>query len=204
VTGIAATPKLHIVNITTNTAQHSTSISYHGIMAKTLVGALALAALPSALAFRNTSPFFLFSTAEYVSQQLHRCFHTNIGSLNLPSTDASVAGSSQITTDVLEALKDCPTRSYAIIEQGGVSSADFVDGRSMPRLSHYMGGKNDKIKATFAVPDVVGNVDSQAIAAHLKSKCGHKTEISVIAAPGPDKAQRMRSLQSAGTYQNMS
>lgn len=38
---------------------------YHDIMAKTLVGALALAALPSALAFRNTSPFFLFSTAEY-------------------------------------------------------------------------------------------------------------------------------------------
>jgi hypothetical protein len=34
-------------------------------MAKTLVSALALAALPSALAFRNTSPFFLFSTAEY-------------------------------------------------------------------------------------------------------------------------------------------
>jgi hypothetical protein len=38
-------------------------------MVKTLVGALALAALPSALAFRNTSPFFLFSTAEYACQQ---------------------------------------------------------------------------------------------------------------------------------------
>jgi hypothetical protein len=36
-------------------------------MAKTLVSALALAALPAALAFRNTSPFFLFSTAEYAS-----------------------------------------------------------------------------------------------------------------------------------------
>lgn len=34
------------------------------IMMKTVVGALALTALPSALAFRNTSPFFLFSTAE--------------------------------------------------------------------------------------------------------------------------------------------
>lgn len=38
------------------------------IMVKTLAGALALAALPSALAFRNTSPFFLFSTAEYACQ----------------------------------------------------------------------------------------------------------------------------------------
>jgi hypothetical protein len=34
-------------------------------MAKTLFGTLALAALPSAFAFRDTSPFFLFSSAEY-------------------------------------------------------------------------------------------------------------------------------------------
>jgi len=34
------------------------------IMAKTLLGALALTALPAALAFGNTSPFFLASTAE--------------------------------------------------------------------------------------------------------------------------------------------
>lgn len=36
-------------------------------MAKTLIGALALAS--QALAFSNTSPFFLFSTAEYASPQ---------------------------------------------------------------------------------------------------------------------------------------
>lgn len=35
-------------------------------MAKSVLGALALASLPSALAFRNTSPYLLFSTAEYV------------------------------------------------------------------------------------------------------------------------------------------
>tara|TARA_R110002003_G_scaffold97_30_gene7980 strand:- start:7340 stop:7519 length:180 start_codon:yes stop_codon:yes gene_type:complete len=59
VAGIAATPELSIANITTTTITSRSSI-----MAKTLVGALALAALPSALAFRNTSPFFLFSTAQ--------------------------------------------------------------------------------------------------------------------------------------------
>jgi hypothetical protein len=48
----------------TTSNKHPLSISYHDNMAKTLVGALALAALPSALAFRNTSPFVLFSTAE--------------------------------------------------------------------------------------------------------------------------------------------
>lgn len=51
----ASTPPTHPIT----TPQH------HNTMAKTLVSALALASLPSALAFRNTSPFFLFSTAEY-------------------------------------------------------------------------------------------------------------------------------------------
>jgi hypothetical protein len=59
--GGRARHELRNVNITT-------SPSYHNTMAKTLVGALALAALPSALGFRNTSPFALFSTAEYASR----------------------------------------------------------------------------------------------------------------------------------------
>lgn len=39
-------------------------------MVNSFVGALALASIPSALAFRNSSPYFLFSTAEYVPRQL--------------------------------------------------------------------------------------------------------------------------------------
>ncbi|KAF1920001.1 BIG/ATPase V1 complex, subunit S1 [Ampelomyces quisqualis] len=150
-------------------------------MAKTLVGALALVALPSALAFRDTSPFFLFSTAD----------------LNLPNTDATVAKSSQTTAQVLDALKDCPTQSYVVIEQRGVSSADYVDGLSAPVLSQYMGGKQQAVKTTFAVPDVLGQVDGDAIVSHLKSKCRYKAAKSVIAAPGPEKTDRMHSLQTA-------
>ena len=65
VTGIAATPELRPATITI-----SHRITYLDKMVKTLAGALALAALPSALAFRNTSPFFLFSTAEYAAPEL--------------------------------------------------------------------------------------------------------------------------------------
>lgn len=39
-------------------------------MVNSFVGVLALASVPSALAFRNSSPYFLFSTAEYVPRQL--------------------------------------------------------------------------------------------------------------------------------------
>lgn len=61
-----------------------------------------------------------------------------------------------------------------------------------------MGGKQQAIKTTFAVPDVVGEVDGDAIVSHLKSKCGYQAAKSVIAAPGPEKTERTRSLQTAG------
>ncbi|KAH6009220.1 beta-D-glucan biosynthesis-related protein BIG1 [Parastagonospora nodorum] len=150
-------------------------------MAKTLVGALALAALPSAFAFSNTSPFFLFSTAD----------------LLLPNADASIAESSQTTADILGALKDCPTESYVVIEQRGVSAADYADGRSAPVLSQYMGGKQEQVRTTFAVPDVVGQVDGNAILSHLQSRCGHKAGLKAVAAPGAEKDQRLSSLQDA-------
>ncbi|KAI4691458.1 hypothetical protein J4E90_002495 [Alternaria incomplexa] len=125
-------------------------------MVKSLVGALALAALPSALAFRNTSPFFLFSTAD----------------LLIPNNDAAIAESSEVTVDILKALEHCPTKSYIIIEQDGVSAADYADGRAMPQLSQYMSGQHSEVKSTVTIPDVVGTVDAGALADHLVSKCG--------------------------------
>ncbi|KAF2034668.1 BIG1-domain-containing protein [Setomelanomma holmii] len=151
-------------------------------MAKTLVGALALAALPSALAFRNTSPFFLFSTAQ----------------LNIPNPDQSIAQASHITTDVLNVLKGCPTRSYVLIEQLGVSSADYVDDRLAPRLSQYMSGKDNAVKTTFAVPEVVGEIDQKAIKKYLEAECGHKGGYNVFeAASSESKMDRRNDLQKA-------
>jgi hypothetical protein len=124
----------------------------------------------------------------------------NHHSLTLPNTDATVAKSSQTTADVLGALKDCPTQSYVVIEQQGVSSADYVDGLSAPVLSQYMAGKREGVKTTFAVPDVIGHVDGNAIVSHLRSKCGEQVKLKLFAAPGPEKAERMRSLQTAGMY----
>ncbi|KAB2100800.1 hypothetical protein AG0111_0g10791 [Alternaria gaisen] len=156
-------------------------------MVKTLVGALALAALPSALAFRNTSPFFLFSTAD----------------LLIPNNDAAIAESSEITADVLKALEHCPTRSYVVVEQRGVSAADYADGRAAPQLSRYMAGHHDQVKSTVAIADVVGNVDAAAITQHLVSKCGQGFNDDdtwfarqTLKAPSTSHALRIEQLQS--------
>ncbi|KAF2133964.1 BIG1-domain-containing protein [Dothidotthia symphoricarpi CBS 119687] len=160
-------------------------------MAKILVGALALASLPSALGFRNTSPFFLFSTAD----------------LLLPSTDAAIALSDKVLADVLDVLKDCPTRSYIVVEQESVSSADYADGHSTPRLAQYMGGKHDEVRTTVALPEIVGELSTAEIISHLETKCGPSVGSSgkvdskwlttmKLATPGASKASRRNRLLS--------
>ncbi|KAF9692420.1 hypothetical protein EKO04_009553 [Ascochyta lentis] len=144
-------------------------------MAKTLIGALALASLPSALAFSNTSPFFLFSTAD----------------LLLESSGASIAQSTSITADVLAALKECPTSNYVVVEQEGVSAADYADGRSTPRLTQYMAGQHEQVKSTVSVPDVVGKVDVAEITKYLETKCG---SVKTVQLDTPPASKALRAL----------
>ncbi|KAL6708682.1 hypothetical protein ACN47E_002378 [Coniothyrium glycines] len=124
-------------------------------MARSLAAALALAAAPAALAFRNTSPFFLFSTADIL----------------LPSAQASMADAATLTQDLLDALKHCPTRSYVIAEQHGVSSADYLEASSAPHLSQYMRGGHDAIRSTYSTPEVLGHLDAAAIHQHIQASC---------------------------------
>ncbi|KAF1971491.1 BIG1-domain-containing protein [Bimuria novae-zelandiae CBS 107.79] len=130
-------------------------------MAKSLVGALALASLaslPSALAFRNTSPYFLFSTAD----------------LNLPADDADIARANAVVDQMTSSLDGCPTKTYFVVRQNGVSAADFSDAsRSTPRLTSHLNGKSDYVKSTMVVPDVIEEASTaSAISAYLQAKCG--------------------------------
>jgi hypothetical protein len=129
----------------------------------------------------------------------------NSCSLLIPNNDAAIAESSEITADVLKALEHCPTRSYVVVEQRGVSAADYADGRAAPQLSRYMAGHHDQVKSTVAIPDVVGNVDAAAITQHLVSKCGQGFNDDdtwfarqTLKAPSTSHALRIEQLQSDG------
>jgi hypothetical protein len=129
----------------------------------------------------------------------------NSCSLLIPNNDAAIAESSEITADVLKALEHCPTRSYVVVEQRGVSAADYADGRAAPQLSRYMAGHHDQVKSTVAIPDVVGNVDAAAITQHLVSKCGQGFNDDdtwfarqTLKDPSTSHALRIEQLQSDG------
>jgi hypothetical protein len=129
----------------------------------------------------------------------------NSCSLLIPNNDAAIAESSEITADVLKALEHCPTRSYVVVEQRGVSAADYADGRAAPQLSRYMAGHHEQVKSTVAIPDVVGNVDAAAITQHLVSKCGQGFNDDdtwfarqTLKDPSTSHALRIEQLQSDG------
>lgn len=128
----------------------------------------------------------------------HQHLQANRPSLTLPSTGASIAQADQTSAEILDSLKNCPTRSYIIIEQAGVSSADYAGRHAAPALAQYMTGEHAGVKTTFAVSDVVGQVDASAVAKALKSTCGSDVPVHKIEAPVATSASRKLELQTAG------
>lgn len=112
----------------------------------------------------------------------------------MESSGASIAQSSSITTDVLEALKECPTRNYVVVEQEGVSAADYADGRSTPRLTQYMAGNHDDVRTTVSVPEIVGKVNVAEITTYLQTKCGPSEHIKSVQLDTPPASKALRSL----------
>ena len=107
----------------------------------------------------------------------------------LESSGASIAPAASVAADVLQALKECPTKNYVVVEQDWVSAADYADGRSTPRLAHYMSGQQPEVKSIVSVPDVVGSMDSKIIQ-YLEDHCG---TVKTIKLDGPPTAPAMRS-----------
>jgi hypothetical protein len=73
---------------------------------------------------------------------------------------------------VKEVLSGCPSRTYVLVQQDGVSSSDYADGKATPLLASYMNLEHAQIKGTANVSDVVGRIDIDALSRHLQSKCG--------------------------------
>ncbi|KAF2683396.1 BIG1-domain-containing protein [Lentithecium fluviatile CBS 122367] len=126
---------------------------------KSLLGALALASLPAALAFRNTSPFLLFSTAE----------------LNIPSNPDTLATANVVEDQIKKALEGCPSKTYLIVRQDGVHSAEFAVGNAAPALKRYASGREADVKSTMVVPEVLGGQGaSEGLSQYIQTKCGAK------------------------------
>jgi len=136
-----------------------------------LLPRLALLALGAVVvdAFRDTSPFFLFSTSEYVTHYMSSNDVLTITRLLASSSEIQSADS--LTSDISSQLSSCPSDFYLLVSQPGVHITDYASKRSTPKLRQQMQGKNKRVRSSFIVREVVGEVDVRKIQAVLEERC---------------------------------
>ncbi|OJD10280.1 hypothetical protein ACJ73_09852 [Blastomyces percursus] len=120
------------------------------------------AAVTTVDAFRDTSPFFLFSTHETA--------------LPIPSRQFEAANTLSTILSAAPALKSCSAASYILISQPGVHARDYSSGNAAPRLRRRVLQLDGEVKGSFAVSEVVGRVDVDALQGVLEEGCGVEAE----------------------------
>ncbi|KAJ5242410.1 uncharacterized protein N7469_000737 [Penicillium citrinum] len=119
-------------------------------------GLLALGAT-AVNAFRDTSPFFLASTSE------------------LLTNSAYIKTSASLLDDITSSLATCPSDYYVVVYQPGVHSSDFSTRKSAPRLGAKVMGKDKSIRSKMSVNEVAGLLDRKDIKSVLQEKCKAQT-----------------------------
>ncbi|KAF1984586.1 BIG1-domain-containing protein [Aulographum hederae CBS 113979] len=122
------------------------------------IGLLAIAlAVTSTTAFQGTSPLFVFSTSR-------------LAETGLEGSQLGLA--SNVQTKLSNSLEICPSDSYVIVSQPGVSASDFTAKTSAPNLRRWVHGAEEKVKSAWTVPEVYGQLDADKLARSLANKCG--------------------------------
>ncbi|MCJ1483605.1 hypothetical protein MMC06_003773 [Schaereria dolodes] len=104
-------------------------------------------------AFKNTSPFFFYSTSEVLA----------------PSHQ--IASAASLSEQMLPELEKCLSDTYIVVSQPGVNAADYSNRLSMPHMRKAMLGNDKQIRSSFAVSDVLGVVVPNVWANVVKEKC---------------------------------
>ncbi|KAJ9486928.1 hypothetical protein VN97_g6409 [Penicillium thymicola] len=121
-------------------------------------GLLALGAA-TVNAFRDTSPFFLASTSEVLTNS------------------AYIQTGASVLENLSSSLSTCPSDYYVVVYQPGVHSSDFSTRKSAPRLGAKMLGKDSSIRSKMSINEVAGLVEPKEIKDILEKKCKAKTTV---------------------------
>ncbi|KAH0142532.1 BIG1-domain-containing protein, partial [Aureobasidium melanogenum] len=118
-------------------------------------------ALQTANAFKDASPFILYST----------------GQLDAKDANVNVISAQSLQESVEHQLKGCPSNTYVVVSQPGISTNDLTVSKSTPHLRRRLSGKDDNVKSIFAAKNVVGDVDGMALVASITRECHTKSTL---------------------------
>ncbi|KAF2099140.1 BIG1-domain-containing protein [Rhizodiscina lignyota] len=138
--------------------------------------------ISSAAAFKDTSPFLLFSSAP-ISTPI--------------ALSSNIARSSTIRDSLSELLKTCDWDNYILVSQPSQSPADFSNWGAYPHIRRWLEKRDDTVKTATAVPEVIGEIDIDAIAQQLELGCKatvEDVETSAGYAPIGNESKRVRKI----------
>lgn len=149
------------------------------------LSALALA-LETASAYLDTSPFFIFSTSEYVAHLAISEPELQLTSNpRLLSSSANVQTASSITESISRSLSQCRSDFYILVSQPGVTSSDYTSPKHTPTLARLLSSQSPQtyIRSSQAIPEVIGDIYTPQWA-HLLSTTCHAKPIAIDASTG--------------------
>ena len=89
------------------------------------------------------------------------------------TTDASVLSAQSLKAQIGGSLKGCPSDTYVVVSQPGVSANDLSTSQSTPHLRRRVSGKDSDVKSVATVNNVIRSeaIDTRLIGM-LMSSCG--------------------------------
>jgi len=115
-------------------------------------------ALQSANAFKDASPFALYSTNQ----------------LDAKNANVNVISAQSLKESFDHQIKGCPSGTYLVVSQPGVTADDLTVSKSTPHLRRRLAGKDKDVKSVYAAKNVVGHVDAMALVASINRECNTK------------------------------
>jgi hypothetical protein len=70
----------------------------------------------------------------------------------------------------LSFLDACPSDTYLIVSQRGISATDLSRSKAVPHLRKML--SNNDLKTKFSISEVSGILDSAQLGRHIVTKCG--------------------------------
>ena len=118
-------------------------------------------ALQSANAFKDASPFVLYSTSQLEGE----------------SANVNVISAQSLQEGINHQINGCPYGTYVFVSQPGVSTNDLTLSKSTPHLRRRLSAKDDDVKSVFTAKNVVGEVDAMALVATVNRECNTKSTL---------------------------
>lgn len=128
----------------------------------------ALALVGSSMAFTDSSPWVLLSTSEF----------------GINTAGKAISLASDALQDTKTLLKGCPTNNYLLVNQRGMTTADFrrttTDTSVLPSLSRA--AEDTRVKGRFLVTEVVGEMDDMGslentgLPGYIRTECASQNK----------------------------